>query len=184
MSKMGQAKIGAVLAALGVMLFFSFWQRTPNVAEVGGLAPDFTLPALDTGSGAPPPIHLYAHRGHVVLVNFWATWCPPCVEEAPSLENFSAQMQKMGVEVIGVSVDEDPEALKKFVAQYHLTFPIARDPNQIASAEFGTYKFPETYILDRDGRVAEKIISARDWTDPLMISFVQSLARPHQKPAR
>lgn len=99
------------------------------------------------------------------------------------MEKFSNQMRKMGVEVIGVSVDEDPEALKQFVAQYHLTFPIARDPNQTASAKFGTYKFPETYILDRDGRVAEKIISSRDWTDPLMISFVEGLARPDQKPA-
>lgn len=184
MSKMGKAKIGSVIAAVGVVLFFSFWQRSPNVAEVGGYSPDFTLPALDTGSGAPGPIHLYDHRGHVVLVNFWATWCPPCVEEAPSLENFSTQMRKMGVEVIGVSVDQDPEALKKFVAQYHLSFPIARDPNQIASAKFGTYKFPETYILDRDGRVAERIISSRDWTDPLMISFVESLARAGPLPAQ
>jgi cytochrome c biogenesis protein CcmG, thiol:disulfide interchange protein DsbE len=179
MSKMGKAKIGSVIAAVAVVLFFSFWHRTPNVAMIGGYAPDFTLPALDTGSGPPPPpIHLYGHRGHVVLVNFWATWCPPCIEETPSLEKFSTEMQKMGVEVIGVSVDEDPEALKKFVAQYHLTFPIARDPNQTASARFGTYKFPETYILDRDGRVADKIISSTDWTDPQMISFVQSLARP------
>jgi peroxiredoxin len=177
-SKMNQAKIGSVILAVAVVLFFSFWPRTPHVAEIGGFSPDFTLPALDTGSGAPPPIHLYAHRGHVVLVNFWATWCPPCVEEAPSLEKFSAQMQKMGVEVIGVSVDQDAEALKKFAAQYHLTFPIARDPNQTASAKFGTYQFPETYILDRDGRVAEKIISSRNWTDPLMISFVENLAHP------
>lgn len=183
MSKIGRAKIGSVIAAVAVVLFFSFWQRTPNVAEIGAYSPDFTLPALDTGSGTPAPIHLYEHRGHVVLVNFWATWCPPCVEEAPSLEKFSAQMQKMGVEVIGVSVDQDPEALKKFAAQYHLTFPILRDPDQTVSSKFGTHQFPETYILDRDGRVAEKIISSRDWMDPLMINFVESLARPDQKPA-
>lgn len=181
---MGKAKIVSVFATLAVVLFFSFWQRTPNVAEIGGNSPDFTLPVLDTGSGAPASIHLYDHRGHVVLVNFWATWCPPCIEEAPSLENFSTQMRKMGVEVIGVSVDQDPEALKKFVATYHLTFPIVRDPDQVVSARFGTRQFPETYILDRDGRVADKIISSRDWMDPLMISFVETLARPNQLPAK
>ena len=180
---MGMAKIGSVIAAAGVVLFFSFWQRTPNVAEIGGYSPDFTLPVLDTGSSAPAPLHLYEHRGHVVLVNFWATWCPPCIEEAPSLEAFSAQMRKMGVEVIGVSVDQDPEALKKFVADYHMTFPIVRDPDQAVSAKFGTRQFPETYILDRDGRVADKIISSRDWMDPQMISFVESLARPTQSPS-
>lgn len=182
MSKMSRAKIGSIIAAVAIVLIFSFWHRTPNVAEIGGYSPDFTLPALDSGSGAPAPLHLYEHRGHVVLVNFWATWCLPCVEEASSLEKFSIQMQKSGVEVIGVSVDQDPEALKKFVAEFHLTFPIVRDPDQVVSAKFGTRQFPETYILDRDGRVAEKIISSRDWTDPLMISFVESLARPHPMP--
>jgi peroxiredoxin len=183
MSKMGVAKIGSVVAAVGVVLFFSFWHRRPNVAKIGGYSPDFTLPTLDAGSGGPASIHLSDLHGHVVLVNFWATWCPPCIEETPSLEKFSAQMKNRGVEVIGVSVDQDPEALKQFVAQYHLTFPIARDPSQTVSARFGTYQFPETYILDRDGRVADKIISNTDWMDPQMISFVEGLAQPRPSAA-
>jgi cytochrome c biogenesis protein CcmG/thiol:disulfide interchange protein DsbE len=178
MSKTEGIKIGAVVAVVGAILFFSLWQRLPNVAEIGGYSPDFTLPALDTGSSNLSPLHLREHRGHVVLVNFWATWCPPCIEEAPSLEAFSTKMRKLGVEVIGVSVDQDPEALKKFVSEHRLTFPIARDPDQTVSSRFGTRMFPETYILDRDGRVAEKIIGAKDWDDPLMVSFVENLASP------
>src|SRR5690348_8450375 len=155
MSKMGMVKIGSVVAAVGLVGFFSFWQRTPNVAKIGGYSPDFTLPTLDASSAKPASIHLSDLRGHVVLVNFWATWCPPCIEETPSLEKLSARMKNLGVEVIGVSVDKDQEALRQFVAKYQLTFPIARDPDQTVSAKFGTYQFPETYILDRDGRVAD-----------------------------
>ncbi len=181
MSKIDGIKIGSVVAAVGVVIFFSFWHRSPNVAEVGGYSPDFTLPAIESASANTAPIHLYEHRGHVVLVNFWATWCPPCIEEAPSLEKLSVEMSKMGVEVIGVSVDQDPGAIKIFVTEYHLSFPIARDPDQAVASKFGTFKFPETYILDRDGRVAEKIIGARDWEDPLMVSFVESLAHPTKR---
>jgi|SRR5579863_269557 len=178
MSKSAGIKIGMAAAVVAVVLGIALWQRAPNVAEVGGYPPDFTLPALGAGPADPASIHLSEHRGHVVLVNFWATWCPPCVEETPSLEALSNNMRNLGVEVIGVSVDQDPAAIKKFVAEHHLSFPIARDPDQRVASQFGTLKFPETYILDRDGRVAEKIIGATDWSDPKMVSFVENLARP------
>ena len=116
------------------------------------------------------------------MLNFWATWCPPCVEETPSLERFAEKAKPLGVVVLGVSVDTDLEALQKFVADYHLTFPIARDPSRALPARYGTFQFPETYILDRNGRVAEKIISNDDWDDPRMLSFVEALARPGQAP--
>jgi len=177
MSKIDAAKIGAIVAFMGVGLFFALRRGTPFPVQVGEYAPDFTLPALISGSPAPDPIHLYEHRGHIVLVNFWATWCPPCVDEAPSLEELWIRLRHRGVEVIGVSVDRDPAALKKFIADYHLSFPIARDPDQAVASTYGTFKFPETYILDREGKVAEKIIGPRDWEDPLMVSFVDSLAR-------
>jgi cytochrome c biogenesis protein CcmG/thiol:disulfide interchange protein DsbE len=177
MSKTDGVKIGAVVAFMGVGLFFALRRGNPYPVEVGEYAPDFTLPVLVGGSPAPNPIHLYEHRGHVVLVNFWASWCPPCVEETPSLEKLSAQLQPMGVEVIAVSVDQDPAALAKFIANYHLSFPVALDPDQTVASTYGTSVFPETYILDRQGRVAEKIIGGRDWEVPLMVSFVDSLAR-------
>ncbi len=109
------------------------------------------------------------------MLNFWATWCPPCVEETPSLEHFAQSLGGRGVQVIGVSVDEDPAALRKFVADYHLSYPIARDPGGELAARFGTFKFPETYIIDRRGKVAEKIIGAINWEDPRIIRFVESL---------
>jgi len=181
-SKTDGLKIGAVVALMGAGLVLAFHRGTPYPVEVGEYAPDFSLPALINGSPASDPLHLYDHRGHIVLVNFWATWCPPCVEETPSLEKLSSDLRKLGVEVIGVSVDRDPAALKKFISDNHLSFPIARDPDQAVASTYGTFQFPETYILDREGRVAEKIIGARDWGDPLMLSFVDSLARGGRSP--
>jgi len=178
MSKSAGIKIAMAASVMGIVIGIALWQRTPNVAEVGGYPPDFTLPALGVGPGNRTPIHLSEHRGHVVLVNFWATWCPPCIEETPSLEALSNNMRNLGVEVIGVSVDQDPAAIETFVAEHHLTFPIVRDPDQKVASQYGTFKFPETYILDRDGRVAEKIIGATNWADPQMVSFVENLAHP------
>jgi len=84
-------------------------------------------------------------------------------------------MRPLGVRVIGVSVDQDLSQLTNFIASYHLTYPILRDPNQTLAARWGTYKFPETYIFDRDGRLADKVIGATDWNDPNMIQFVTAL---------
>lgn len=180
MSKTDRIKIGSVALLIGAALYATVkpGSQSPYHVTVGEYAPDFTLPTLS--SNGADSINLFKHRGQVVLVNFWASWCPPCVDETPSLQELSVKLQKMGVEVIGVSVDQDETALRKFVAENHLSFPIVRDPDQVTAAQFGTFKFPETYILDRDGRVAEKIIGARDWQDPLMVSFVESLANPSQ----
>jgi peroxiredoxin len=111
-----------------------------------------------------------------VVLNFWATWCPPCVEETLGLVKFAEQMHAQGVTVIGVSVDQDTAALQTFAAQQHLSFLIGRDPDQSVANRYGTFKFPETYIIDQDGKVAEKLIGAVDWQDPRIITFVQELA--------
>jgi cytochrome c biogenesis protein CcmG, thiol:disulfide interchange protein DsbE len=170
------ARVVIILLFAGGALAFYLGYRSKNQAgvQIGGDAPDFSVEALD---GTPLTLDKFRHQ--VLVLNFWATWCPPCVEETPSLEKFAVETKPLGVAVVGVSVDEDPAALAKFVAAYHLSYPIARDPQQSLSARFGTFKFPETYIIDRNGRVAEKIIGAIDWQDPRIITFVKSLA-PHE----
>ena len=167
-------KIGeiAFLAAILIgIVVLAFRPQSNHPVKIGERAPDFVLPGVD---GAP--VSLAKYRGRVVLVNFWATWCPPCVEETPSLEQFASELHGRGVVVIGVSVDESGRALRAFIKQYHLTYPIARDPGGSMAARFGTFKFPETYILGRDGHLAEKIIGAYDWGDPHIIQFVEDLA--------
>jgi peroxiredoxin len=163
---------GAVAVAGAVAFFVAQRASRSASVEVGQLAPDFSVPAFPVGQ-----VRLHDLRGRVSLVNFWATWCPPCVDESPSLQQFAAQMRSQGVEVIGISVDQDPAALQTFIDRFHLTFTIGRDPNQELAHHYGTFKYPETYIVDRDGRVAEKIIGPIDWQDPRIISFVESLTQ-------
>src|SRR5579875_296537 len=162
------------IAAAGV-LWLVLRPKPRGPVSMGEVAPAFTLPQLPSGK-----LSLAKYRGQVVVLNFWATWCPPCVMETPSLEQFASEMKSQGVTVIGVSVDQNAQQLEEFIQRYRLTYPIARDPDASLAHEYGTFKFPETYIIDRDGRVAEKIIGATDWVDPRMIEFVKSLTHNRQ----
>jgi len=172
MSKKNAVKILVLLLILGGAIFVAWRLRQPHAVDIGERAPDFTLPALTQGS-----LSLHDFGRQVVVLNFWATWCPPCVEETPGLEKFAEQMRLQGVTVMGVSVDEDGTALQTFAAQQHLSFPILRDPDRSIAHRYGTFQFPETYIIDQEGRVAEKLIGPMDWQDPRIITFVRELTR-------
>jgi peroxiredoxin len=171
MSKTKAVKILVLLLILGGAILLALHLRSPRPVDIGERAPDFTLPALTRGS-----LSLHDFGRQVVVLNFWATWCPPCVEETPSLEKFAEQMRLQGVTVMGVSVDEDAGALQTFATEQHLSFPILRDPNRSIAHLYGTFLFPETYIIDQKGRVAEKLIGAVDWQDSRIVTFVQELA--------
>jgi peroxiredoxin len=168
--------IGVTAAAL---VWLVVHPRARGPVKTGESAPGFTLARLPSGK-----LSLAEFKGHVVVLNFWATWCPPCVEETPSLEKFATDMKSEGVTVLGVSVDENEQQLKQFVQQYHLSYPVARDPSAALANSYGTYKLPESYIIGRDGRVADKIIGATNWTDPRMITFVKSLAGANTQASR
>lgn len=172
MSKTNALKVVVVAVILAGATYLALRQRAPHPLAVGDDAPVFTVPALPSGN-----MDSSQYRGQVVVLNFWATWCPPCVEEAPSLEMFAEKMKNNGVVVLGVSVDSDRNQLEKFIENYHLSFPMGCDPERILAARFGTFQFPETYIFDRRGRLAEKIIGPTDWNDPRLESFVLDLAR-------
>jgi len=171
MSKTNAVKMLVLLLILGGAILLALRLRQPRPVDIGEKAPDFTLPALTQRS-----LSLHEFGRQVVVLNFWATWCPPCVEETPGLEKFAEQMRLQGVTVMGVSVDEDAAALQTFAAEQHLSFPILRDPSRSIAGRYGTFQFPETYIIDQEGRVAEKLIGAVDWQDSRLIAFVQELA--------
>ena len=171
MGKLTKAGLGALAVLAGAALFLAIRKGNARPLELGDAAPNFSLSTLDRGGIS---LDTFSHR--VLVVNFWATWCPPCVMEAPSLEHFVEKTRPLGVAVLGVSVDQDPMALERFVSTYHLTYPIARDPNQALAGRFGTRLFPETYIFDRRGHLAEKVIGAIDWDDPRITQFVEALA--------
>ncbi len=109
------------------------------------------------------------------MLNFWATWCPPCVEEIPSLVEMQRQMKAKGVTVIAVSVDVDENAYKQFVKDHNVDLLTVRDPSQKSNDLYGTFKFPETYVIDRKGIIRRKFIGAVDWTEPEITEFLTRL---------
>ena len=141
--------------------YFALRQRQARPLAIGDSAPDFSVPALPSGS-----LDLKNYRGQIVVLNLWATWCPPCVEETPSLEQFAEKMRDHGVTVLSVSVDEDQKALQDFIQKYHISYPVGRDPDRALAARYGTFQFPETYILDRRGLLAEKVVGATTGMTP------------------
>src|SRR5271165_3347341 len=137
--------------------------------HIGTPAPDFTVQDSDR------TVTLSSFRGHVVVLNFWATYCPPCIEETPSLVQLQKRMKDKGVTVVGVSWDEDSEAYHKFLQDHGIDFVTVRDAAQKSSNLYGTQKIPETYIIDRQGIVRRKFISAVDWSEPEIVDFLSKL---------
>lgn len=160
----------AGVAALAGLLFWVVTDAfTERIVDVGQTAPEFQVV---TESGKT--ITAKSFGGKLLVLNFWATWCPPCVEETPSLNEMSRQMADQGVVVLAVSVDRNEKAYKAFRQRMKIGFETSRDPQAKVSASFGTYKFPETYIITPDGKVVEKYIANRDWTSAEVLSSLRS----------
>jgi peroxiredoxin len=148
--------------------------NTKKAPQVGDMAPDFALEDLEGELR-----RLSDFRGRVVLINFWATWCPPCVDEMPSLQKLHDALSDKGLVVLAVSVDERYSDIEEFVGTFQLRFPIVHDAGKRTSREFQTFRYPESFIVDRDGRIRSKVIGARDWVAPTVIrDFVALLSEP------
>ena len=120
-------------------------------------------------------VSLQSLRGQVVVLNFWATWCPPCVEEMPSLVQMQHQLKDKGVTVLAVSLDEDARQYRTFLDKNHVDLLTVRDPQQKSNELYGTFKFPETYVIDRQGVLRRKFIGAVDWTKPDILEYLAKL---------
>jgi peroxiredoxin len=134
---------------------------------VGRRAPDFTV------SDGTTTVHLASYRGQVVLVNFWATWCPPCVQEMPAL--IQLHHERPDLAILAVSIDEDPDAYASFLVRRHVDLITVRDPSQSAAKLYHTEGWPETYIIDRRGVIRRKIVGDPDWSNPEIRAFLKSL---------
>lgn len=166
-------KIAVGTAAIGVaILVFALWVRGRSAA----MAPDFAVPNL-----AGQAVRLSAYRGQVVLVNVWATWCPPCRDEMPSMEKLHQRLKDKGFVLLAVSQDEGGVAtVKPFVEQMKVTFPVLIDTEGEVGRKFGIWGFPESFLVDRDGRIVDRVIGPRDWVAPTQIAAIEALlaARP------
>jgi cytochrome c biogenesis protein CcmG/thiol:disulfide interchange protein DsbE len=160
-------RASVLLAFLAFLLAGCY--RGSRPPRIGTAAPDFTVQDADR------TVTLRDLHGKVVVLNFWATWCAPCVEEMPSLVQLQQRFKDKGVSVVGVSIDVDGDAYQKFLKDYKIDFVTVRDPDQKTSSLYGTSKWPETYIIDRDGIVRRKFIGAVEWSQPEIVDFLSKL---------
>jgi peroxiredoxin len=137
--------------------------------RIGSAAKDFSVQDADRS------VNLNQFRGQVVILNFWATWCPPCVEELPSLIDMQDRMRGKGVVVVGVSIDVDGDAYHRFIKQRNVNFLTVRDPEQKVASVYGTSGWPESYIIDRQGVLRRKIVGPINWDSPEMMQFLSKL---------
>ena len=142
----------------------------PPPLRAGMEAPAFTYSDLEGKA-----VSLKDFRGKVVFLNVWATWCPTCTWEMPSMEAIYRKYRDQGLVMLGVSIDVlGKDIVAPYMKKYRLTFPALLDPKGTIKRMYQTTGVPETFIVDRDGRIFRKIIGPREWTEPQMVRMIEA----------
>ena len=144
-------------------------QTLPKLAEPF-IAPDFTLKGEDGNT-----YRLKDYRGKVVILNFWATWCPPCREEMPSMERAWRQIKDKGIVMLGINVGEDADTIFEFTGQYSMTFPLPMDINGEVVKQYPIRGLPTTYIIDPAGMATHRAVGSREWDAPEILQQLEEL---------
>jgi peroxiredoxin len=167
-----------IIVGVGVLVLLQTKDNIMNLTGQamlgkGAKAPDFTLPGLNGEM-----IRLSDQKGKVVFLNIWATWCPPCVDEMPSMEKLYQQLKGDNFEMIAVSLDQNgSEAVIPFMRKHKLNFTALIDSKGTLKNKYQTTGVPETFIIDKNGIIVEKVIGPRDWATPEAISSFQNLMK-------
>ncbi len=161
---------GIYLGISGSSVQFS---EPAKLVGVGDVAPDFQLEDTEGNQ-----VSLSGLRGKVVLINLWATWCPPCIEEMPSMEKLYEAMAGEDFVLLAVNAEANGrKVVPEFLQKTPYTFPILYDDKGVVQALYGVSKFPESFILRKDGTIAEKIIGPLDWASPKTIAYFKNLSQ-------
>jgi cytochrome c biogenesis protein CcmG, thiol:disulfide interchange protein DsbE len=154
-----------ILAAF--LLLTAGCDRGSHPRQTGRVAPDFTV------TDGNRSLRLADYRGRIVILNFWETSCLPCIAELPSLTAMQQQLPQ--VQVLAVSVDEDPQAYRDYLAEHKISLLTIDDTAHRSAALYGTYRWPETYVIDQHGVIRRKFIGAQDWTSPEIMEYLRRL---------
>ena len=177
------------LALIGVVIGAAATARTPEPAASASLdtalkqlelirpsrpkvAEDFSLPTIDGGS-----FRLAEQRGKVVLVNFWATWCAPCLEEMPAMERLWRRHKDAGFILVAVSVDTDPKKVPPFVSARKFSFPVVVDPKMAVAEKYGVRAVPSSFVVDRTTTIAGVALGPRVWDGAAAHGLVEAMLR-------
>ncbi len=159
-----------VMVSFGTYIYFNM---PPAPVVAGDMAPDFTLE--DTRGNK---VTLSALRGKVVLVNFWATWCPPCKEEMPSMDKLQRIMAGENFVMLAINADENARTVvPDFLVKNPHDFTVLYDDQGAIKGQYGVYKLPESFIVNKDGIVVEKVAGAIDWASPKTVAFIKTLTK-------
>ncbi len=165
-----------IIIGVGIIILLQTKDASFNLSEKSRLvkgvpAPNFTLPGLDGKT-----VSLADYRGKVVLLNIWATWCPPCVDEMPSMEKLHQELKDEGFEILAVSIDvSEAKAVFPFMKKHNLSFPALTDSKGAIKSLYQTTGVPESFIIDKDGIIVEKVIGPRDWATADAIRYFRNL---------
>ena len=155
-----------------LILVSAFWLAACNSGShpprIGSAAPEFTIP------DGTRSVSLAQFRGRPVVLNFWATWCPPCIQEMPSLVALQKELGDK-VTILAVSEDDDDGAYKQFVKDHNVDLLTVRDTKR-SNELYGTFKYPETFVIDKDGKIVRKFIGAQEWTSPEIVDYLKKLS--------
>jgi len=162
---------GSMTFAFAVLAFFTLPHYRQGESSIAGKSAEDINLTLPDGQSTT----LAKYQGKVVILNFWASWCPTCVEETPALIQLQQRIASRNGVVLGVSVDEDESAYRSFLQQHGINYPTSRDATKKSAIDYGTVMYPETYIIDRHGKILRKIIGPQDWNSPEMLAYFDSI---------
>ena len=152
---------------------YIYFNMPPAPVVAGDMAPDFTLE--DTKGNM---VTLSALRGKVVMVNFWATWCPPCKEEMPSMERLNKFMADEEFVMLAINADDNGrEVVPDFLKKNPHDFTVLYDDQGAVKQSYGVYKMPESFIINKDGTIVEKVVGAIDWSSPKTVAYIKNLIK-------
>jgi len=160
-----------IFASIGGAIWFALPEAPASVRQ-GDYLTEFTLPDVKGVMQSVP-------KGEVLLLNFWATWCPPCRREIPSMARLHDKYASQGLKIIAVSVDQRRDDLVDFMKEYRMPFQVLQDADSAVSRQYGVFRYPESFLIGRDGKVIKHLVGAVDWmSEPITRTIDDMLGEP------
>lgn len=159
-----------ILTIFIIIIFYAFENSYRTYLKEGMPIPHFEVRDLNN--------KIFTEKnfiGKVLVINFWASWCPPCIEEFPSLIELKNKFSDKDFELLLINVGEPYNSIKDFLNKNNYTVEVYRDINQEVSKTFGTFKYPESYIVDKKGIIRKKVIGQINWQEDMAVNFIKSL---------